>query len=82
VKSAAQFFLALATAGAAVLGTGGPAYARDVCAGVVEIDGCEYCSLDGGALGESPSECDAGTPGYAWRTCPTWVTTACVYPVS
>ena len=51
---------------------------RDHCAGVVEIDGCEYCSYQRGHLGEAAANCDTRQPGYAWITCSVWATAACL----
>lgn len=70
--------LAGALAAASLVGTASPALARDLCSGVYEADGCEYCSYEAGLDGQPPSYCDAGYSGYYWAQCTLWVYDACV----
>lgn len=71
-------FTAAAVA-ASLIGTTGPALAaRDICNGVYEIDGCSYCSYQGGLDGRSPTSCDGGYFGYYWVGCSDWVYNYCV----
>lgn len=82
MKVAIKTYAAIVLAAAALLTTGGTASAdhttRDLCAGVVEYDGCWYCAYQDGVVGQPPTNCHYGFFGYSWERCNLWVTDACV----
>ena len=78
MKALAKIALAFAIAGAGIVGSAAPASARDVCNGLYEVDGCEYCSYRSAATASSTFYCDYGYPGYGWNGCSFWVNGTCV----
>ncbi len=78
MKFLPKLALTLAVAAAGIVGTALPAAARDVCNGVYEVDGCEYCSYRSDYRASSTFYCDYGYPGYGWNGCNFWVNGTCI----
>lgn len=73
---------AAALAIAAVVGSAGTSSAdhttRDLCSGVIEVDGCWYCAYQQLPTGHAPTNCHYGFTGYTWEQCTIWVTEVCI----
>jgi hypothetical protein len=76
-----MFLRTLVAAGVAAASLGvmaGPAAARDICNGVYELDGCEYCSSFPNITASPDYYCDWNYAGYRWVGCRAWVGAVCL----
>lgn len=81
MRSLLKFFVAAALGVASVTAMSAPAHAVDYCNGVVESDGCTYCTNGSGTaadVAQDPFYCNNHYAGYYWASCSFYAGGVCI----